>query len=270
MDNCPGRGKKFRVPIVEGRPLDIYRLHKMVTEQGGFETVSKNKRWAYLAKQLNYKDAYTCTTLKMHYENILYPYILFEAGVTLPSESAGRKAADAETRSKKKTTTNANLDQDKIEHIKCLVCERGDDEAFMLLCDGCDDSYHTFCLYPALKEIPKGEWRCPLCIAHICKKPSDAYGFGQSKTEYNLRDFGKMADKFKAEYFKKNCQQVSLEECEREFWRILASPDQTVEVEYGADLHTLETGSGFPTKSNRGKYKECFDTYVNSPWNLNN
>jgi hypothetical protein len=26
----------------------------------------------------------------------------------------------------------------------------------MLLCDGCDDSYHTFCLLPPLLEIPKG------------------------------------------------------------------------------------------------------------------
>ena len=25
----------------------------------------------------------------------------------------------------------------------------------MLLCDGCDDSYHTFCLMPPLAEIPQ-------------------------------------------------------------------------------------------------------------------
>ena len=239
----------------------------MVDEQGGFESVSKNKRWAFLAKQLNYKDAYTCTTIKMHYENILYPYILFEAGVTLPADNQSRKSTDQDAKSKKK---KSKLDEDKIEHIKCLVCDRGDDEAFMLLCDGCDDSYHTFCLYPPLKEIPKGEWRCPMCIAQICKKPTDSYGFGQSKIEYSLSEFGKMADKFKSEYFGRKTREVSLDECEREFWRILASPDETVEVEYGADLHTLETGSGFPTKSNRGRYKETLDAYVDSPWNLNN
>jgi PHD-finger len=27
----------------------------------------------------------------------------------------------------------------------------------MLLCDGCDDSYHTFCLVPPLTEIPEGK-----------------------------------------------------------------------------------------------------------------
>ena len=39
----------------------------------------------------------------------------------------------------------------------CLNCGRGDAEDQMLLCDGCDDSYHTFCLMPRLPEIPKGE-----------------------------------------------------------------------------------------------------------------
>ena len=38
----------------------------------------------------------------------------------------------------------------------CLNCGRGDAEENMLLCDGCDDSYHTFCLLPAIAEIPKG------------------------------------------------------------------------------------------------------------------
>lgn len=38
----------------------------------------------------------------------------------------------------------------------CHNCGRGDVEESMLLCDGCDDSYHTFCLMPPLLEIPKG------------------------------------------------------------------------------------------------------------------
>ena len=37
----------------------------------------------------------------------------------------------------------------------CQVCGKGDAEEQMLLCDGCDDSYHTFCLMPPLAEIPK-------------------------------------------------------------------------------------------------------------------
>ena len=98
---------------------------------------------------------------------------------------------------------NKKKEATPIESINCLVCERGDDEAMMLLCDGCDDSYHTYCLFPPLKEIPKGDWRCPLCVAQICKKPTDSYGFTQSKRRYSLNEFGAMADQFKAEYFGK-------------------------------------------------------------------
>lgn len=48
-----------------------------------------------------------------------------------------------------------------------MVCGRGDKEDRLLLCDGCDDSYHTFCLIPPLQEVPKGDWRCPKCVAEV-------------------------------------------------------------------------------------------------------
>ena len=38
---------------------------------------------------------------------------------------------------------------------------------------------------------------------------------------------------------------------EREFWRIVSSIDEDVTVEYGADLHTMDHGSGFPTKNSK-------------------
>ena len=35
----------------------------------------------------------------------------------------------------------------------------------------------------------------------LCKKPSEAYGFEQSKRLYTLQTFGEMADQFKLDYF---------------------------------------------------------------------
>lgn len=37
----------------------------------------------------------------------------------------------------------------------------------MLLCDGCDDPYHTDCLQPALPGIPTGSWLCPGCEQQV-------------------------------------------------------------------------------------------------------
>ena len=35
----------------------------------------------------------------------------------------------------------------------------------MLLCDTCGDGWHTYCLCPALSEVPLGPWQCPKCAA---------------------------------------------------------------------------------------------------------
>jgi hypothetical protein len=34
----------------------------------------------------------------------------------------------------------------------------------MLLCDGCDNGFHTWCLDPALDKVPPGLWFCPTCL----------------------------------------------------------------------------------------------------------
>ncbi|KAG8296501.1 Lysine-specific demethylase 5A [Homalodisca vitripennis] len=58
---------------------------------------------------------------------------------------------------------------------------------------------------------------------------------------------------------------------EKEFWRIVSSIEEDVTVEYGADLHTMDHGSGFPTKQTVTN-KSSSDTkkYAESSWNLNN
>lgn len=55
----------------------------------------------------------------------------------------------------------------KVDQYLCLVCGRGDGEEQMLLCDGCDDAFHTYCLVPPLADVPKGDWRCPRCIEQV-------------------------------------------------------------------------------------------------------
>lgn len=68
------------------------------------------------------------------------------------------------SRQRQKRRTAAAIADPLAKYI-CLICQRGDSEENMLLCDGCDDSYHTFCLMPPIMEIPKGDWRCPKCTA---------------------------------------------------------------------------------------------------------
>lgn len=55
----------------------------------------------------------------------------------------------------------------QVDSYICRICSRGDEDDKLLLCDGCDDNYHIFCLLPPLPEIPKGIWRCPKCVMAV-------------------------------------------------------------------------------------------------------
>ncbi|CAF0813692.1 unnamed protein product [Didymodactylos carnosus] len=52
----------------------------------------------------------------------------------------------------------------------CCSCLKTDHPELLLLCDNCDDAYHTDCLKPILLNIPDGNWYCPLCEhKHLCE-----------------------------------------------------------------------------------------------------
>lgn len=53
-----------------------------------------------------------------------------------------------------------------------------------------------------------------------------------------------MADQFKADYFNMPVHLVPTTMVEKEFWRVVSSIDEDVVVEYGADLHSMDHGSG--------------------------
>jgi hypothetical protein len=42
----------------------------------------------------------------------------------------------------------------------CLVCGIDRDHTNILLCEGCNGEYHTYCLLPPLKSIPQDDWFC--------------------------------------------------------------------------------------------------------------
>ncbi|XP_050669146.1 bromodomain adjacent to zinc finger domain protein 2B-like isoform X3 [Leptidea sinapis] len=46
----------------------------------------------------------------------------------------------------------------------CQFCLCGDNEDQLLLCDGCDKGYHTYCFKPRMEKIPEGDWYCWECV----------------------------------------------------------------------------------------------------------
>ncbi|XP_016116398.1 lysine-specific demethylase 5A isoform X1 [Sinocyclocheilus grahami] len=335
------QGCKLCFPHVERKLLDLYLLSKLVSAEGGFEVVCKEKRWSRISSRMGFPAGKGVgSLLRSHFERILYPYELFQTGVTLTSvhrlypeapdtedvdegigggeeegpdedEEKERRAERRSPRRLKDERENTEpkavqvfrldimaaddegflrkqkhmraqafafkmrprkevLEVNYIDLYMCMACGRGDEEDRLLLCDGCDDSYHIFCLIPPLQDVPKGDWRCPKCVAEECSKPREAFGFEQAVREYTLQSFGEMADHFKSDYFNMPVHMVPTELVEKEFWRLVSSIEEDVIVEYGADISSRDMGSGFPVRDGKRKLIGDEDEYASSGWNLNN
>lgn len=50
----------------------------------------------------------------------------------------------------------------------CQFCQSGEQEDKLLLCDGCDRGYHTYCFKPRMDKIPDGDWLVFVCQRHLC------------------------------------------------------------------------------------------------------
>ena len=90
---------------------------------------------------------------------------------------------------------------------------------------------------------------------------------------YSLKQFQEKAHNFKQGHFANKmpfdpvtntAKPIAEDDIEREFWRLVESITETVEVEYGADVHSTTHGSGFPTIERNPR-----DAYATDAWNLN-
>jgi len=111
----------------------------------------------------------------------------------------------------------------------CVLCGEDKFSHHLLKCAGCSNSFHLFCLIPALNDMPKGKrilliytwdimlishayltflgvWHCPRCVAYFVQSQphpfTHEFGFQQAQRDYSLAEFGEMADQFKADYFR--------------------------------------------------------------------
>ncbi|KAJ3586406.1 hypothetical protein NHX12_012804, partial [Muraenolepis orangiensis] len=356
------QGCALRIPHVERKILDLYKLNKLVAEEGGFDLVCRDRRWTKIAIEMGFAPGKAIGShLRAHYEKVLYPYNLFQSGANLlymqkpnlpgdgmdskdfaahdpaqrapqqpeavfpnayrathlksevvqvktePAEGGENRpnlrrrmgsfvakpepereipitvkqepvevkepvieADKIKSRYKKNLPPVPLVSPSPVDLVVCLACGSGADEDRLLLCDGCDDSYHIFCLIPSLQEVPRGDWRCPKCLAQECSKPQEAFGFEQAYRDYSLRAFGQMADAFKSDYFNMPVHMVPTDLVEKEFWRLVGAIEEDVTVEYGADIASKEFGSGFPIPNGRFKVSPADEKYLKCGWNLNN
>lgn len=243
-----------KVPIVDKKQLDLLRLRNIVEDLGGYDEVVQGKKWKIVSHELGYySQGWINKAIQGQYEKWIKPFHEFTGkddfdSVVIPKYSS-------------RDLTIKSLDLTLLQGV-CSVCTRGDDEDKLLLCDGCNQGFHLYCLEPKLEFVPFSDWYCLKCL----KENDTNFGFDDGKLR-DLREFQYISEKFKRDWFFKKLKsfKVTNKDVEDEFWRLVHSPFQDVEVEYGADLHSSLHGSGFPTfeKFPNSKYSRC-------GWNLNN
>ena len=150
---------------------------------------------------------------------------------------------------------------------KCEHCGSTEEKDNVLVCESCELGFHRWCLDPPLQAWPDYDWHCPKCLVG-----TGEYGFEEGGI-YSLKHFQEKANNFKEFHFQNRMpfdpvtnqrKQPSEDDIEREFWRLVETINETVEVEYGADIHSTTHGSGFPTIE-----KNPLNKYSKDPWNLN-
>ncbi|ORY26874.1 PLU-1-like protein-domain-containing protein [Naematelia encephala] len=160
----------------------------------------------------------------------------------------------------------------------CEVCLSGGHPEKMLLCDGCDRGFHIYCLDPPLAAVPTNEeWWCTPCML----SQGDDYGFEEGE-DHSISSFQLRDAAFSYAWWNRHRPAapspftpglsrsfgktvVNEDDVEREFWRLTESTTETVEVEYGADIHSTTHGSAGPTMETHP-----LDQYALDGWNLNN
>ncbi|KAF8504202.1 hypothetical protein JB92DRAFT_2968040 [Gautieria morchelliformis] len=336
---------RVSIPTINHKPLDLWLLRKEVQNLGGYEVVTKNKRWGELGRALGYtgipglsaqlKGAYTRVILP--YENFynhvrnspsmspaaprnahvnshnvpsagrmsrLSASIALNANEPAPDSSSshsssplseppeddangsksengisrvGTESGDIETKHNAIGTPTLLFPAEIIatQETKiqvpigenCEICQEKNDDPNMLLCDGCDCGFHIYCLDPPLQSIPKGQWYCHTCLFGTGQDFGFDEGEEHSLASFQARDIEFPSKPGDDDPFVSLIGNVRVSEfdVEKEFWRLVQSPYETVEIEYGADVHSTTHGSAMPTLEN-----QPLDSYSRDGWNLNN
>lgn len=72
-------------------------------------------------------------------------------------------AKSTSAKRKPETVVSAVGSEDVLTGTGCLICKQDNDHANLMLCEGCNGEYHTYCLNPPLEAVPEDDWFCLKC-----------------------------------------------------------------------------------------------------------
>ena len=107
--------------------------------------------------------------------------------------------------------------------MTCFLCKGAESQVSLMLCDGCSQVYHLWCVTPRLSTLPDGYWFCRRCGPLIVDKKLKKKKTFKSKNALDkvLLDHREPSDEIVTEFVCDACKQ----EVEGERWRCLECLD---------------------------------------------
>lgn len=224
-----GRSNAFKVPVLEGRELDMYQLLRLVHLHGDYENVSRLKKWAQVGQELgfnkNNKQALSAA-LRYHFQKWLLPFDKFLRSNGVNLGASARVVEFGVLEDDEKAKENQKL----LPYGLTVTMECSDTN---------DDS----------------KWLIPNSQLSRHVKPSipwnqghydDTAPFSTSGGIYNLRHFQEKARNFTEKYFTND--DLNEQAVENEYWRLLSTGTECLDIERAVGVIP---GSAFPKASNQ-------------------
>ncbi|AAS53247.1 AFL127Cp [Eremothecium gossypii ATCC 10895] len=299
------KGKRLigKIPSIDKRTLDLYRLWNCVQLRGGFKTVCQKKLWAQLGRELGYSGrimSSLSTSLRSAYSKVFSDFDAWELEQRKNTDESSSQPSDfshikQETRVDSDIGGKRPLDREghtedsqkrKKQHtVFQKVFELGGSSAEFTRvrdvkrCKGLNTNFENVTeAIPGLTEPDQST--LPGYNFSFWQSGMEIYDKSCYETKnspiYNLR-----------QYYEKSCRhfdliqtqysdiipqvtswtdKIELQQFEDLYFSILADPTNSLDIDSGIDLPGIIHGSGFRTISrNSDNTAELLD-----PWNINN
>lgn len=249
--------ERVYAPQLAKAPVDLYALKRAV------QSSPSPVDWASVTSALGYdvmRYPRAPSVLSAAYKRLVAPFEEYlQRCRSNDSASVARQAAPKPLQDGSAKAPLCVQCQGESPSVTCVVCER---------------YYHLACVHPPLSATPRSDWVCPPCLLQT----GADFGFEEGET-HSLYSFWQRCQAFErlwadraalrgeeAWAHRSSLALLDNEDLvEREFWRLVHSAKERVDVEYGADVHSTTHGHASPSM-------ECepLDVYSRSGWNLNN
>lgn len=269
----------LRLPSIDRRVLDLFKLRNSVHLKGGFDLVCRKKLWAQIGRELGYTGRIMTslsTSLKNSYQKVVHSYDLYVEGKDAESSEVLNEEKKRPLEQQEENNTDskrAKLEQQGLNPSDPVPTVSNSRKIFkrsrdILKSKGFKTNFESY------TEEKQGitqvdDYTYPFYDFMYWHKGVDVPDISFPSTEmsqlYTLDGFYENHLKFQSNLFPEGVDDD--DEKIKKFWELIESKSSDFSVQSATNLSTAIHGSAFPTITELGQFK---NNDITAAWNLNN